>query len=252
MFPTDVHAHTSRCWWDGSQARWICAASASAGAHDTAPVDVWDMVVVHAALLRELRLAAGLVRTVEPAARRRVRKVTNHLNFVTALLHRHHAGEDSLLWPKLRQRAPGDVAPLLELMRTQHEAIDAVLTGVRAMLPVWNRSGDPELRDRLADDLTVLYATLAEHLDAEERDLLPLAARTLTTSEWHEIGEAAVAAMAKPNLPLVFGMFAYEGDPAVLVDMLRTAPAAVRLLLPRIAPRVYARHARALYGTSTP
>jgi len=45
-----------------------------------------------------------------------------------------------------------------------------------------------------------------------------------------------VAVIAKSKLPLVFGMFMYEGDPTVLRMMLSTAPALPRLLMPRIAP----------------
>jgi hypothetical protein len=100
--------------------------------------------------------------------------------------------------------------------------------------------------------LQTLHDLLAEHLDAEERMLLPLAAAVLTDAEWHAIGEAAVAAMPKSTLPLAFGMFAYEADPEVLRDMLATAPPIPRALLPRIAPRVYARRAIRVHGTARP
>jgi hypothetical protein len=50
----------------------------------------------------------------------------------------------------------------------------------------------------------------------------------------------------------VFGMFSYEGDPEVLATMLDSAPAPVRVVVPRIAPRIYARHAARVYGTPRP
>ena len=58
--------------------------------------------------------------------------------------------------------------------------------------------------------------------------------------------------MPKPVLVLAFGMFAYEGDPDVLRAMLSSAPAVPRFVVPRIAPRVYARRARGVHGTRTP
>lgn len=47
-------------------------------------------------------------------------------------------------------------------------------------------------------------------------------------------------------------MFAYEGDPAVLIEMLKPTPLLIRHLLPWIAPRAYARRSRRIYGTSRP
>ena len=51
---------------------------------------------------------------------------------------------------------------------------------------------------------------------------------------------------------LVFGMFAYEGDPEVLAVMLAAAPAPVRFLALHVAPRIYARHAARIHGTPRP
>lgn len=82
--------------------------------------------------------------------------------------------------------------------------------------------------------------------------MLPLAAGVLTEAEWNAIGEAGAAGLPKSSLPLVFGMFAYEGDPAVLRDMLKAAPAVPRVVIPRVAPRVYARRALQVHGTRRP
>jgi len=123
---------------------------------------------------------------------------------------------------------------------------------VHSAREAWTQQPNNENRDTLADGLATLHALLGEHLDFEERTLLPLAASVLTDTEWHAIGDAAVAAMPKAALPLAFGMFAYEGDPAVLHTMLETAPPIPRLLLPRIAPRIYARRAMRIHGTAKP
>lgn len=248
----DGHTHSTRCQWDVTQKRWICNADQQSAEPGRPLVDVRDMVVVHTALLREYRLAPSAVRAVADGDVARARRVTKHLAFLHDVLHHHHTGEDTLLWPRLHQRAPAGAAPLLELMQAQHAAIYETLTRVQAALPAWTEAPNAAVRDRLADDLTELHAHLVEHLGLEERDVLPLAAANLTESEWHEIGEAAVAATPKTKLPLVFGMFSYEGDPAVLRAMLRSAPAVPRLILPRLAPRLYARHAARLYGTPAP
>ena len=50
-------------------------------------------------------------------------------------------------------------------------------------------------------------ALLAEHLDTEERDLLPLAAAHLTPAQWAAVGAAGAASVPRSKLLLVFGMF---------------------------------------------
>jgi hemerythrin-like domain-containing protein len=238
------HAHDSRCWWDHEQARWVCQG-------DRMPLtDVRDMLVVHTALLREFRLAPQAVRRTPATDRKQAARVAGHLRLLCDLLHHHHHGEDTLLWPKLRERVPGTAAGVFDDVAAQHERLDGAVSGVVDLIAGW--TADPSSGERLAASLTELHVLLRDHLDIEERAVLPLAAMAITASEWHAVGEAAVAATPKPVLPLVFGMFAYEGDPAVLAGMLKAAPLVPRKVLPRIAPRIYARRARRLYGTTAP
>lgn len=248
---TDTHNHTDHCWWNLYEARWVCETSDVPSPATGRPlVDVRDMIVVHTAMLREFRLAPRAVRRTEPGDRKQAAAVAGHLEFVCGLLHHHHSGEDELLWPKLRERTAATT--LIDEGEAQHAEIDGALRDVDAARQAWADEPDRIHRDALADRLERLHAALRTHLELEERALLPLAAAALTADEWHAIGEAAVAATSKNVLPLVFGMFAYEGDPAVLRGMLAKAPALPRLLLPRIAPRVYARRARQVHGTARP
>jgi hemerythrin-like domain-containing protein len=198
-------------------------------------VDTRDMIVVHTALLRELRLAPQLVERGALHARA-------HVAFVLDLLEHHHAGEDRLLWPVLRGRVPPELQHLLDHTGQQHRGIEELVEAAR------NEPDD----DRLAALLRRLHDLVAEHLDAEERDILPLAALHLTQAEWAAIGENGAAAVPRTKLPLLFGMFMYEGDPDVVRDMLSSAPPVARALLPRIAPHAYARYCRRVHGTRRP
>src|SRR5689334_20924962 len=70
--------------------------------------DVHDMVVVHKAFRRELRLIPELVRAVPAGDTTRAAVVAGHARLVLQGLHLHHTGEDELLWPKLLQRDAPD------------------------------------------------------------------------------------------------------------------------------------------------
>ena len=115
-----------------------------------------------------------------------------------------------------------------------------------------NSANTETLRDSASDALDQLHVVLDEHLDAEEQNLLPLAACWLSAAEWRQLGEQAMAELPQHNLPLVFGMFMYQGDPDVISSMLAQAPLVPRLLMPVLGPKIYARYARRVHGTAKP
>ena len=210
------------------------------------------MIVVHTAMLREFRLAPAAVARVPTGARRRIRRVDAHIELMCDLLHHHHSGEDELLWPPLRTVLTAAGQALLDEAEGQHADIDRAIGDVQDARRSWAQSVDEDSRTELCSALHRLHHLLTTHLDAEERDLLPLAAAHLTPAQWAAVGHAGAAAVPKSKLLLVFGMFSYEGDPNVVSDMLCSAPAAVRLTVPRLAPRVYAGYARRIHGTARP
>lgn len=220
--------------------------------HDTTLLDTREMLVVHSLFRRELRLAAGLVRRVQPGDARRAKGVADHLGLVEEVLHHHHVAEDELLWPLLVQRVPEELAPVVQLMEAQHHKVDSLLGEVGRLRPSWACTPDPERTGELADLYDQLYIHTAEHLDAEESRVLPLVARCITAEEWEALGEAGRNGIKRSDTALVFGMMMYEGDPQVVAAMLAPAPLPVRVLVPRLGRRAYRRHALAVHGTATP
>ena len=218
----------------------------------TPVLDTSVMPTLHTFFRRELRLAPGVVTGVAPGDLDRAGVVADHLDFVTRALHHHHTIEDVLLWPKLLERVPEELAPIVHLMESQHERLDALLQEIGSLVPQFRATADAGTRDRLADLLDTAYAHLVEHLDAEEERLLPLAARALTQAEWDEMGEAGRNGTPKRELALSLGMYQYEGDPEVIAQMLAEAPAPVRWVVPRLSRRAFRRHALRVHGTATP
>ena len=223
-----------------------------AGTVEQPLVDVRDMIVAHTAMLREFRLAPVAVARVPAGAHRAARRMDKHLQLMCELLHHHHTGEDELLWPPLRALLSADGQARLDEAEAQHIDIDRALELVRTARCQWVLLADTDCRDELVIALHRLHGLLVTHLDTEERELLPLAASHLTSAQWAAVGAAGAASVPKSKMLLVFGMFAYEGDPEVLRDMLNSAPPPARAVVTALAPRIYARYARRIHGTSRP
>jgi len=218
----------------------------------TAATDTSIMPTIHTFYRREIRLAGGVIRRVADGDVRRAAVVAEHLDLVARSLHEHHTAEDELLWPKLLDRVPEELAPIVRLMEAQHGQVDALLSEIGELRPRWAAAAGAADRDRLAGLFDQLCVHLAEHLDAEEERLLPIAARAVTQAEWEEMGVRARENQRRSEMALTFGMIQYEGDPVVVAKMLAEAPPPVRWLVPRLGRRAFRRHAMVIHGTPTP
>lgn len=218
----------------------------------TALTDTRDMFAVHSFLRREFRLASGVVRAVADGDTKRAQTVCDHLDFLTLFLHLHHTGEDRVLWPRLLERVPEELAPIVHLMEEQHHRVDSLLQEIARVQAAWQSTALPAEREELARLFDELYVSLAEHLEAEEDRLLPIAARNITEAEWKQLGEEGLKSLPKSRLPLVLGMIQYEGDPDVVAAMIAETPRLIRALVPRLSRRAFRTHAQSIHGTPTP
>ena len=101
-----------------------------------------EMATIHSAFRRELRLAPALLRSVEHGDRLRAGIVGTHLDLLDRFLHHHHTIEDTMVWPKLLDRVPAEIAPIVELMETQHEIVADLLKRTAALRTEWRKDAD--------------------------------------------------------------------------------------------------------------
>ncbi|MEV4176379.1 hemerythrin domain-containing protein [Nonomuraea sp. NPDC049709] len=212
--------------------------------------DVRDMYMAHTMIRREFGLLPQLVRDVKPRDTQRSEAVGAHADFMCGLLHFHHEGEDVVLWPLLQERGGEEAESIVPVMEKQHDAIESANAEAMRLLVAWRSTATGT--EELAAVFDRLLAALLEHMVMEEERILPLAEKYVTAAEWRKLGEHGMDEMPKKLLPLAFGMVMYEGDPEVIRAVLAQAPAPARLLMPFIAPRLYARHAKRVHGTATP
>ena len=205
--------------------------------------DVNEMRVVHRAFRREFGLVPGLVRRVPEGDTRRAAVVARHLRFALAGLHMHHTGEDEYLWPLLLERAAPH-AELVETMQAQHERVDSYAAQIAALLDGWEASASTVRGEQLARLVEDFTAALVEHLDLEEREILPLCTAHVTAQEWNRLGEHGREHMSPRQLPLLLGAALEEASEAERAAMLGAMPAPVRLLVRTVGAWQYRRYVR--------
>ncbi|MEU4098797.1 hemerythrin domain-containing protein [Streptomyces sp. NPDC026673] len=208
------------------------------------------MYMAHTMLRREFDLLPQLVRDVRTDDTGRSEVVGAHAEFVCGILHLHHEGEDVVLWPLLHERGGAEAEEIVPVMEEQHHAIEAANAEATRLLPGWRstaRGGN-----ELTEAFDRLRAALLEHMAMEEQRILPLAEKYVTAAEWRRLGEHGLEKSPKKTLPLAFGMAMYEGDPEVVRAVLAEAPLPARLIMPVLARRLYAKHAKRVHGTPTP
>ncbi|WP_273735231.1 hemerythrin domain-containing protein [Mycolicibacterium septicum] len=249
-----AHRHTDRCRKDSTRYIWICPTDdlKNAGGGEVELVDTRDMLVFHAAASREFRLAPAAVGRVKPGDRKHAQDVDDYLGMLCYALHAHHDGEDKILWPVLRERLSTEETQLLDKIETQHADIMTSIERVEDARRRWLEHLDQHHRDALVIELKALSLLVDQHLDDEERDVLPLAAAYLSEAEWHAINEGGKAVLSFKAMLFVVGMTCYRVNRELTTVVLYSLSAPARLAIPVVARRMYVRHAARIHGTKRP
>lgn len=211
-----------------------------------------EMVMVHTAFRREFGLMPELVMSVSDGDRQRTQIIAAHMELVGTVLEHHHEGEDAAIWPRLLQRCPDEIRPLVHGMEKQHERIATLHSALGMAIAAWRIDANAAGRDAVLGILGDLLPALREHLGVEEEYVLPLIEKHITTDEWDEMVAGGRAAIPPDKRTLLFGMMMYEGDAATVQQALASMPDHVRPMIIETAPGSYGDYAERLYGTRTP
>jgi hemerythrin-like domain-containing protein len=211
----------------------------------TQPIDVRDMAIVHRTFRRVYEESAQLVRKAPVPPPGRVTFLADHIDFALAALHHHHEGEDELLYPKLIERVP-EQAPMTEQVEHEHEIIRTALEAASGACAAWRQRPSAETGEAVAAALDKLNVVVQPHLDDEEQKVVPLAAVTLSQSEWDEMGKQGAAWMPPGKRGIAFGMMLEPLGEADRAFMMRHLPPPVRLLYPFFAGRPWKKYAATL------
>lgn len=188
--------------------------------------DSRDMIVAHDAFRREFGSLPALIAGVPTGDTDGTAVIAGHVLMMVDFLHAHHTGEDDNVWPRLRERCPGEVRPLIETMDRQHAFIDSELEALAAGGRRWRASADATDRDAVAAVGERLLPALHEHLALEEERILPLIDRYLTEREWKANVAASFGKVPFARRLLMLGM-ALHGASEEKAQLLRAAVPAV-------------------------
>lgn len=208
-------------------------------------IDVRDMAIVHRTFRRAFTESAALIRKAPAPPAARVRFLADHVDFGLGMLHHHHVGEETLLYPKLLERRP-ERAPRVEDIEHEHRTIAEAIEGATAACAAWRADPSPATGEALAAALEHVDSRCQPHLDDEEREVVALAAETLTQQEWDELGEDGVAHLSPKQRPIAFGMLLEPLDAAERAYMMRVLPRPVRMLFPVLIARPWRKYATQL------
>jgi hemerythrin-like domain-containing protein len=108
---------------------------------------------------------------------------------------RHHLKESQLLFPKLRQRT-SEADQVLDRLDQDHARGERAIRDLEHALLGFEMMGEPrrEAFEQAVQEYADFYF---QHMSLEEKQILPLAEKTLTAQDWAEL-DAAFAANRDP------------------------------------------------------
>jgi hemerythrin-like domain-containing protein len=181
----------------------------------------------HSSLAAVLHALSALVREVRERHKRIDPKVFRAILYYLDVFteRQHHWKEEAVLFPRIRQRTHRADA-ILDELACEHEAGERAIRALEQAFVRYEEHGGAEFAAfGVAVDQYV--ARYREHMRKEEREVMPLAQRELTSQDWIEI-EAAFALHRDP----LAGASPETGHDELFSRIVRLVPAPLGLGAP--------------------
>jgi len=151
----------------------------------------------HSSLAAVLNAMSALVREVRERGTRIDPKVFRAILYYLDVFpeREHHRKEESVLFPRIRQRTQ-DADAILAQLAQEHEAGEIAIRHLEQQFVRYEERGDAEFAP-FAEAVGRYVSRYFEHMRKEEREVMPIARRVLTDQDWAEI-EAEFAAHRDP------------------------------------------------------
>ncbi|MEP6791439.1 MAG: hemerythrin domain-containing protein, partial [Ramlibacter sp.] len=100
----------------------------------------------------------------------------------------HHPKESDLLFPRLARAAP-ELMPIIRRLEADHMQGEGRVRELQHLLLAWELLGDSR-RHEFVEAMEKYVHFYFQHMHVEESQLLPAAARLLTSADWTELDRA--------------------------------------------------------------
>jgi hypothetical protein len=184
--------------------------------------DTSDMLGVHQVFREAFGTSDQLLRSADGRAERTALLADYYRN-VLAFLEVHHDTEELLVFSLLEERCP-EQGELLRAMRQEHEGVVDGVVAARQAIDTWSSAPGPQTRDAAAAALAHLGATAVRHMDHEEAEILPLAARHMSAEEWGALPGYGMANFDGDKIWLILGLIREQMTPEQRDAMLEHMP----------------------------
>jgi hypothetical protein len=205
------------------------------------PVDLTAMLVMHWAFRRDLDRFVAAVAGTPVTDRAPWRALGRRWALFRRMLHEHHTGEDTGLWPALRARTDPSGQAVLDAMEAEHHGIDPLLDAVTDGLDRLATAADDDARAALEVRVVAARERLGEHLAHEERDALALVQDLLSPADWEHITKVHFATPKNPRQIAQVVAWALHDLPAPVRSRMLAGAAPVLLLWRVLLRRPFAR-----------
>jgi len=206
-----------------------------------------EMPLIHRIFRSQLAEAQALVPVATAHDATRVDAVAGHLKFLLDGLHMHHTTEDEHIWPKLLDRVGPDEAEVRR-MAEQHEQVHVSMNEVREATASWVATPTEASAAELTGRIGSLLEVVEQHLDEEEREVVPLIDQHLSAAEWQEVGERGFEKFTPAQRWIALGQLLEVATPEEAAMMMRSLPLPVKVLWPLFGKRSYRRYIAPVRG----
>jgi hemerythrin-like domain-containing protein len=153
--------------------------------------DTSDYAVIHRAIRGAGYALAEAAESVSVADRRRLLAFVRYWKGHTGEILAHHGIEDVIFFPALRQRVP-EAADVLDELDGEHHALDRLMLECTREI---DRVVDGAAPTAAVAALRRLADVMHEHLDLEDREVVPLFGEHFSAEEYAALTQAAAKQM---------------------------------------------------------
>lgn len=210
------------------------------------PIDVSEMIAAHDAMRREYGSLPLRVKSVTDGDVERAGVIADHIALMSTFTALHHAGEDALLWPIVRERAPDP--GVVDAAEADHSGLAEHADRVAVLAESWRVAPTAVHRAALHVELIAFERAMLRHLAREEAEALPLLATTITESEFGALRAHVRDGLTVDQRSIVLGLILDDTGAALAASLLGSMDPQERADFEQAGAPVYRAYRERLLG----